>query len=448
MKQSHQNNKKIVRTPAEMKAEALKESKRVYREIKAPVHSKYVNIDFLDKIGETAVYYGFSPARSPAIEKSDLDAAKDIIEDDFVDDETERHGRLPLRVEEKIALVRKYESDDWASKPQPVMIYLKDPCRLPAGKQASAIKKNTCHRYADLEILGASGPIAEATLIQAGRAMLSEEGYATTRVEINSVGDRESMTRWSRELTAFYRKNINEMTAECRQLFKEDPFLLLTSHDSAAKTLNEHAPRSMDFLSEESRRHLEEVLEYLETLQVPYSINNSLIGNRSYCTETIFVIVNADTAAPKADQHILAVGVRYNGLSKRLGMKKDIQGVGLSLTIKGNGHGMREIVKRMKRPIASFVQLGIESKLLSLDIVEKLRQAKIPLYLSLAKDRLGAQVSTIEKYHTPYVIVIGKKEAMDKTAIVRHVETYSQETVSIEKLSDYMKKAERDFWAK
>lgn len=424
-----------------MKAEALRESKRVYREIKAPVHSKYVNIDFLDKIGETAVYYGFSPAKSPAIEKSDLDAAKGIIEDDFVDDETERHGRLPLRVEEKIALVRRYESDDWASKPQPVMIYLKDPCR-------GAIKKNGCHRYADLEILGTSGPIAEATLIQAGRAMLGEEGYLNTRVEINSVGDRESMARWNRELTAFYRKNINEMTAECRQLFKEDPFLLLTSHDPAAKALNEHAPRSMDFLSEESRRHLEEVLEYLETLQVPYSINNSLIGNRSYCTETIFVIVNADSAASKGDQRVLGVGVRYNGLSKRLGMKKDIQGVGLSLTIKGNGHGLRETVKRMKRPIASFVQLGIESKLLSLDIVEKLRQARIPLYLSLAKDRLGAQVSTIEKYHTPYVIVIGKKEAMDKTAIVRHVETYSQDTVPIDKLSDYMKKAERDFWAK
>ncbi len=204
----------------------------------------------------------------------------------------------------------------------------------------------------------------------------------------------------------------------------------------------------MDFLSEESRRYLEEVLEYLETLQVPYTINNSLIGNRSYCTETIFVIVNAAENLGKSVHRVLGVGVRYNGLAKRLGMKKDIHGVGLSLTIKGNGHGLRDAVHKIKRPIASFVQLGIESKLLSLGVVETLRQARIPLYLSLAKDRLGAQVSSVEKYHTPYVIVIGKKEAMDKTAIVRHIETYSQDTVPIEKLPDYMKKCERDFWKK
>ena len=418
-------------------------SKVVVKEDKRPVPTKFIAVDHLDKIGETAVYYGFQPIKSPAIEKKDLDAAKGLAEGDYIDDETEKHGKLPLRVEEKIAIIRTYEEQEWNTRPQPVMLYLKDACR-------GATKRPGCHRYADLEILGTSGPIAEATLIQAGRAMLAEEGYTNTRVEINSVGDRDSIARWQRELTAYYRKNINDMTPECRQLFKEDPFRLLTSHDPAAKTINERAPRSMDFLTEESRRHLEEVLEYLEALGVPYSINNTLIGNRLYCTETIFTIVNPNVCDPddKNCAHILAVGVRYNGLAKRLGMKKDIQGVGLSITIKGNNADLRESVKKTKRPLASFVQLGIESKLLSLGVVELLRQAKIPLYLSLAKDRLGAQVSSIERYHTPYTIVMGKKEAMDKSAIVRHIETYSQDTVPLDKLADYMKKVEKEFWDK
>lgn len=403
--------------------------------------TKFLSFDHLDKIGETAVYYGFAPVKSPSVDKADMDAAKVLMEDDFVDDETDKHGKLPLRVEEKIAIVKKYEKENWANKPQPVMVYFKDPCR-------GATKKTGCHRYADLEILGHSGPIAEATLIQAGRAMLAEEGFTNTSVEINSIGDRDSLARFARELTSYYRKNINEMTPECRQLFKEDPFALLAAHDEAAKAINNHAPRSMDFLSEDSRRHLEEVLEYLETLKIPYFINNSLIGNRAYCAETIFTIVDASPESAKREQHVLAIGVRYNGLAKRIGMKKDIQGVGLSLTIKGNTKALREDISKVKRPIASFVQLGIESKLLSLDIVERLRQVRFPLYLSLAKDRLGAQVSTVEKYHTPYVIVIGKKEAMEKTAVVRHVDTYSQEVVPIEKIADYMKKVEKDYWKK
>jgi len=395
--------------------------------------SKFLAQEHLDKIGEVAFYYGFCPMKSPTITKADLDAAKDILEGDHVDDETDKHGKLPLHAEEKIAIMRMYHEQEMHDLPQPVMLYFKDPCR-------GAIKKGGYHRYADLEILGASGPIAEATLIQAARAMLGEEGYTETMVEINSTGDRESSARFVRELTAYYRKNINEMTPEARQLFKNDPFELLSSRDEAVKELNSKAPRSMDFLSEISRRHLEETLEYLEALGVPYVINNGLLGNRKYCTETIFSIVN--TGAGAKEQRVLGLGVRYNGLAKRLTMKRDIQGVGISLLIKEGKNDLRKLVTKIKRPIASFVQLGLESKLISLNVIEQLRQVKIPLYLSMAKDRLGAQVSNVEKFHTPFMIVMGKKEAVEKTAIVRRMDTHAQDIVPLADLPKYMKKAE------
>jgi histidyl-tRNA synthetase len=400
---------------------------------------KFIVYEHLDKIGEVAVYYGFRPTKSPTIAKSDLDAAKGTEEGDFVDDEMGKKGRLPLHAEEKIALIRTYHEAGWQNESQPVMLYFKDPYR-------GSLKKSGYHRYADLEILGPSGSIAEATLIQTTRTMLAEEGYAETAVEINSLGDRDSIARFARELTVYYRKNINEMTPEARQLFKRDIFDLLSSHDESVKELNAKAPRSMDFLTESSRRHLEEVLEYCEALNIPYTINNSLIGNRKYCSETIFAII--DTSAGKKDQRILAIGVRYNGLARRLGMKRDIQGLGMSLLIKGENISLRKPVSKMKRPVASFMQLGMESKLISLDVIERLRQVKIPLYLSLAKDRLGAQVSANEKFHTPYSIVMGKKEAVEKTTIVRKTDTHAQDIVPLDQLAKYMKKAESDWWGK
>jgi histidyl-tRNA synthetase len=400
---------------------------------------KFIAYEHLDKIGEVAVYYGFRPTKSPTILKSDLDAAKGTEEGDFVDDEMGKKGRLPLHAEEKIALIRTYHESGWQNESQPIMLYFKDPYR-------GSLKKSGYHRYADLEILGPSGSIAEATLIQTARAMLAEEGYAETAVEINSLGDRDSIAHFARELTAYYRKNINEMTPEARQLFKRDIFDLLSSHDESVKELNSKAPRSMDFLSEASRRHLEEVLEYCETLAIPYTVNNSLIGNRKYCSETIFTIV--DTSAGKKDQRILAIGVRYNGLARRLGMNRDIQGLGMSLLIRGGNVSLRKTVTQMKRPVASFMQLGMESKLASLDVIESLRKVKIPLYLCLAKDRLGAQVSANEKYHTPYSILMGKKEAVEKTAIVRRTDTHAQDIVPLDQLTKYMKKAEADWWRK
>jgi len=395
--------------------------------------SKFIAYDNLDKIGEIAVYYGFTPKKSPVVSKTDIDAVKDIISGDYIDDQTEDHNKLPLHVEEKIALMRMYNEEGLNNGPQPVMLYFKDP-----------YKGSNSHHYADLEILGLSGPIAEATLIQTARVMLKEEGYESTTVEINSTGDKDSLTRFSRELTAYYRKHINEMSADCRELFKNDPFELLVCQNKSCLELNNKAPRSLDYLSESSRRHLEEILEYLEALKIPYNVNNNLVGNRKYCGETIFTIVSGDKS--DKDRKVVAVGMRYNNIAKRLAMKKDVQGVGISLLIKNGKNDNRKIVKKMKKPIASFVQLGLQSKLLSLEIIEILRKSKIPLYLSLAKDRLGAQVSSVERYQTPYVIVIGKKEAVEHTAIVRENNRHSQDIIPLEELAKHMKKLEAEYF--
>lgn len=400
--------------------------------------SRFIKCDHLDKIGEIAVYYGFTPAKSPSVTKADIEAAKDILESDTIDDETGRHGRLPLHAEEKIALIRTYHEENMQALSQPVMLYFKDPFR--------GTKKGGYHRYADMEILGASGPIAEATLIQTARLMLAEEGFKNTVVEVNSVGDRDSIARFVRELVAYYRKHVNDMSPECRQLLKNDPFEVLSARDADNVALNERAPKALDFLSESSRRHLEELLEYFESLGTSYTVNNLLVANRKYATETVFTIVDADADPSKKEQKILAVGVRYNGLAKRLNMKRDIQGVGISILVKGDKPPLRKPVTKMKRPIASFIQLGMESKRIALEVVENMRQAKIPLYLSLAKDRLGAQVSSVERYCPPYAIVMGKKEAVDRTVVVRRTDTHAQEIVSIADLPRHMKKVEADYW--
>jgi histidyl-tRNA synthetase len=330
-----------------------------------------------------------------------------------------------------------YQEENMHSLSQPVLLYFKEPFK------GSLKKGSDYNRYCDLEVIGNSKSIAEATLIQTAKMILAEEGYKNIGVEINSIGDKDSIARFGRDLTNYYRKHINDMHAECRQLLKKDPFELLCCQNEKCRKINEGAPRSMNFLSESSRNHFKEVLEYLEALQIPYKINNHLIGNRKYCTETIFSITNLDYDKKTDDHKILAVGVRYDGLAKKINMKREVQGVGISLLIKGNHQDLRKDIKKVKKPFASFVQLGFESKLLSLSIIENLRQVKVPLCLSLAKDRLGAQVSIVEKSHIPYSFIMGKKEAIEKTVIVRNIESHAQDIVPIDELAGYIKKLER-----
>jgi histidyl-tRNA synthetase len=400
--------------------------------------TKFIFFDNLDKVGEITLYYGFEPHKSPDIKKVDMDNAKSLLEGDFIEENNSDKKSLPLHVEEKIALLRKYTEEELNTKSQPVLMYFKEPFRGSIKKGASVY-----NRYCDLEILGNSKSIAEAILIQTARAILKEEGYENICIEINSIGDRESINKFTRDLTSHYKKNISDMHAECRQLLKKDPFELLSCQNDKCKKINETAPKSMDFLSEQSRIHFQEVLEYLEALDIPYKINNSLIGNRKYCTETIFTIIDGNYDKKSKSQKVLAIGVRYDGLAKKIGFKKEIQGVGVSILIKSNRPDLRKEIKKIKKPFASFVQLGFESKLLSLGVIESLRSVKIPLLLSLAKDRLGAQVSMVEKKNIPYSIIMGKKEAMDKSAIVRNMDTHAQDIVPLNELPKYMKKLEK-----
>jgi histidyl-tRNA synthetase len=444
---------------------AQRENYRQNEENRTSQKSAYLEHHYLDKIGEIALHYGFNPAKSPEIKKSDLDTAKDIMEADFIDDE-EDHDRMPLHVEEKVAILRTYAENNMQNMPQPVMFYFKDPFKENPNRsnhEPHSAHAGGYHRYADLEIVGSSRSIAEATLIHVARIMLREEGYENISVDVNSIGDKDSINRFHHDLTAYYRKNITDMHPECRQLFKKDAFALLSCNNKHCREVNENAPKSLNYLSETSRNHFKETLEYLEVLGIPYHINNNLIGNRYYCTETVFTIIDADHDNHKnadknsdhdhdnnrdhgrdqnrdRDRKILAVGVRYDGLAKKIGMKREIQGVGLSILVKGNKTELRKEVKHTRRPQASFVQLGFESKLLSLGVLEILRQAKIPVYQALAKDRLGAQVSVVEKYHIPYALIMGQKEAIEKSIIVRDTNTHAQDSILLCELAKYMKK--------
>jgi len=43
-------------------------------------------------------------------------------------------------------------------------------------------------------------------------------------VNINSIGDKESANKLGKELTSYYKKNLGELSANCRQNFKKDSF--------------------------------------------------------------------------------------------------------------------------------------------------------------------------------------------------------------------------------
>ena len=76
----------------------------------------------------------------------------------------------------------------------------------------------------------------------------------------------------------------------------------------------------------------------------------------------------------------------------------------------------------------------------SLEIIETLRKVKIPVLQSISDDKLAPQLEQAENMHATFVIIMGQKEAMENSIIVRNMLTRSQETIEISKLGEYLKK--------
>ncbi len=387
----------------------------------------------IEKVEEISNYYGFSARKNIEIKKIDLDNAKNLMVGDYINPDIENESlRLPLHVEEKVSILRTYFEEKWNETPQPVQVFIKGNFKGHINKKAEKF-----NRFIDLEIVGTNKSIAEATLIQTASVILKEAGYDDFYVDINSIGDKESINHFNRDLITYYRKNLSEICSECRQLMKKDVFEVLSCNKEHCKKINLGAPKSMAYLSDASRNHFREVLEFLESLGIPFKINEHLLGNKQYCTETIYEIINQ----LKDKKETLAVGVRYDGLSKKIGLKKDISAAGISIIAKiPKDSELTKEVKINQSPLVYFMQLGFEAKLLSLKIIEILRQSKIPVYQALSRDKLTSQMGSVEKMKIPFTIIVGKKEAVDNSAIVKKMSNHSQQTVKLEELGEYMKK--------
>ncbi|MEX0931277.1 MAG: His/Gly/Thr/Pro-type tRNA ligase C-terminal domain-containing protein [Candidatus Paceibacterota bacterium] len=297
--------------------------------------------------------------------------------------------------------------------------------------------------YIAIDAVATSKSIAEAMIIQTALTMLKTLGHTDCYVEINSVGDSDSQSRFTRDCTAYYRKKISELPPIARELLKNDLYGLMCHSDEKCKELACEAPKPIGFLTEQSRAHFTEVLEYLEHLSIPYRINTTLTGPREAYSKTVFEIHEGsiDTADQASRETLLAYGGRYDELARKLGLRKNIPAIGASILLGGMPTSFKvpAPVRRSQRPQVFLIQVGFSAKLLSLHVIEDLRKQNIHIYQSLAKDKLSSQIQLAEKLSIPYTLIIGQKEANERSVIVRNMENRSQDTIPVSQLGPFLK---------
>ena len=398
---------------------------------------------FFEKAQEVAVYYGFKPIDTPILEKKEvftgsIGEGTDIIDKEMYTLKTKGGDHLALRPEHTAALMRAYIEHGMQSLPQPVMFYQYGPVFRHDKPQRGRYRQ---FWQFDLDCLGNDKSIMDALVIKAGMSILEEAGAANLTIDINSIGDKECRNVYLKELTSYYKKHINNLPAIDRERLKTNPLRILDSKDLKTKEINENAPDSISFLCVSCKEHFKEVLEYLEEMGIAYNVNKNLVRGLSYYTRTVFEIIE-QTGGEDGTPLTLAGGGRYDYLARQIGSKRDIPAVGISIGVDriiASAWYKKLSPRILKKPKIYFIQLGPEAKLKSLNIIEILRKAHIPIAQSLSKDSLGSQLAIAEKLSIPHTIIFGLKEALDNSVIIRDMSNRSQETVKLTKLLEYLK---------
>jgi histidyl-tRNA synthetase len=275
--------------------------------------------------------------------------------------------------------------------------------------------------------------IAEALAIKTTEAILHENGYKNVCFKINDLGGKTAQNKFSKEGIAYFRKYIVNLTPDDRQLFKESLHQLITKTKNIEDELFQNAPKPMDFLGDDTRKNLSELLEFLEALETPHEINGFLLGEPNYSSDTVFEV--SDEATGK----ILGYGTRYDLLARKIGIRKDIPALSVLIRVKKKKTASAKSVKKVKEPVLFLIQVGYTAKIKALRIIDDLRKAGIAVKHAIYRDKLSSQIIYSKKYPHDYDLIIGHKESIENSVIVRDSQGRAQKTVKISELVDHLK---------
>jgi histidyl-tRNA synthetase len=289
----------------------------------------------------------------------------------------------------------------------------------------------------ELHIAGTHANIADALLVAVAHAILEDAGIMERSLHINYLGATESSGRFVRDVNLYLRKHIESISPTLRARAGNDPLGMLVQLIERGHPATPRAPQSMEYLGEEERKRLWEILEYIESSGHAYELKPHLLGSRDCWSHTLFEISSRD---PESGARItLASGGRYDPLASRIA-KTPLGAAMISITCETRGNTTYKRTERTAPPNIYIAHLGVEARKRILSIIDVLRRAGIPVRHGIWHERINDQMQEAQAINAPYLLIVGHKEAMDGTVLVRTIATNIQEAVPMVELPQYLKR--------
>lgn len=392
-----------------------------------------------------AKLYSFSSVKTPVLESFNLfkKSTRRNNDKEFYFVEAEKSEKIILRPELTQGIIRAYIENNLVENPNPARLFSLGSIFRYEKLQSGRYREST---QFDLEIIGEKKPMAEAILISIANNFF-EELKIDVQLQINSLGSVECRKEYSSKLMAFYKERgrRSKLCNNCKNNLGKNCLSLLDCKEDSCVKLREEAPQIADYLSDESREHFAKTLEFLDELGISYNFNPYLVRGLNYYNDTIFEFWSVNEDGVAQSKSALGGGGRYDSLVSSLG-GPTVPAIGLALGIERAIAKLKDkhlLTNSEEEDIVFIAQLGEQAKLKALQLFQDLRRAGFNVRQSFASDSLKVQLEEAVAMKAKTSLILGKKEIMDETILMRDMDSGAQETVVFKKIKDRLARKDK-----
>ncbi|MDI6715958.1 MAG: histidine--tRNA ligase [Actinomycetota bacterium] len=383
--------------------------------------------------------YGYEPIITPIFEHTEVFTRSIGISTDIVQKEMytfkDKAGRsLTLRPEGTAPVIRAYVNNNMQQLPQPVKLYYMGPMFRYERPQAGRYRQ---FWQIGVEAIGSDDPALDAESILLMINYFKSLGLKGLTLYINSMGCDKDRPKYMELLREYAEANRKRLCKDCQKRIDLNPLRLFDCKDESCQLVMKDAPKLLNYLEVDCRKHFNMVKRYLEMQKIEYIVKPELVRGLDYYTKTTFEVISPFLGA----QNAIGGGGRYDKLVEEFG-GSPTPGIGfaigterLAIAVEKEG-AFDSIEDRMDVFIAVADQ---SAKPNAIDILYALREAGISADIDYMGRSLKAQLKYANRRGFKYTVFIGPEELEKKRVAVRNMETGEQIEINIDELIKVMR---------
>ena len=265
-----------------------------------------------------AALAGYGRIVTPTFEDTELfvrtsGGGSDVVRKEMYTFEDRAGRSLTLRPEGTAPVARAYVEHGLHREPQPVKTFYVGPMYRYAAPQKGRYRE---FWQIGFEAMGSDDPALDAELIGLFRELERRLEIRGTRLELNSIGDRECRPAYVERLRRFLAERTDDLDDDTRRKAETSPLRVFDTKNERVREALAGAPTIAGSLCDACAEHFAAVRAYLDAAGIGYDLNPTLVRGLDYYTRTVWEFVTEELGAAQAT---ICAGGRYDYLVEEIG---------------------------------------------------------------------------------------------------------------------------------